>query len=671
MKNQKSSMKNMTGAYPCLPPAAEPLIEGLLTLRKDILAKEKQATGLIEKIHPDHVKSARNLLHYLAFRSHDLRAMQLDLTEWGLSSLGRAERKVQATIDAVLIALHQLTNKSWQPDEHPPICFKEGRELLEKNTEQLLGSTNSTRRVRIMVTMPSEAADNYDLVKNLMANGMNCARINCAHDDPRVWSRIIENIRKAEEMLECKCKIHMDLGGPKLRTGELEHLPSAMKVRPTRNPLGKVVLPSKIWFFPEGKKHNRPEEATAMLPVPADWLKRIKRGDVIKLSDARKANRKLKVVMTSNEGCLATCTKTIYFRSGLNLHILRDNKKMKKGDVRIIVDLEPSQNSIHLAKDDLLYLTRSQKPGRNAEYDEEKRLIAPATIPCTLPEIFEDVQVGEPIWFDDGKIGGIIESKVTGLQSPKKKKNSEEDEEIIPEIKALRISITQVPPKGGVLRSEKGINLPETELRLRSLTQQDLEDLEFVVKYADIVGLSFANRPEDVEDLVQRMQTIHAANNGDSGHPIPAVVLKIETQRGFKNLPSMLLAAMQTPSCGVMIARGDLAIECGFGRLSEVQEQMLWTCEAAHVPVIWATQVLEGLAKNGLPTRAEVTDAAMGQRAECIMLNKGPHIVEATQALGDILNRMQDHQTKKRSLLRKLRLAERFFEKIVAEEALV
>jgi pyruvate kinase len=170
-----------------------------------------------------------------------------------------------------------------------------------------------------------------------------------------------------------------------------------------------------------------------------------------------------------------------------------------------------------------------------------------------------------------------------------------------------------------------------------------------------------------VEELVALMHKIKAESNGkaaQNGHSeVPAVVLKIETQLGFKNLPDMLLAAMQTKSCGVMIARGDLAIELGFGRLSEVQEQMLWTCEAAHVPVIWATQVLEGLAKKGLPTRAEVTDAAMGQRAECIMLNKGPHIVEATRALGDILSRMQDHQTKKRSMLRKLRMAEYFFEK--------
>jgi len=78
-----------------------------------------------------------------------------------------------------------------------------------------------------------------------------------------------------------------------------------------------------------------------------------------------------------------------------------------------------------------------------------------------------------------------------------------------------------------------------------------------------------------------------------------------------------------------MIARGDLLVEIGYERLAEVQEEILWLCEAAHVPVIWATQVLEGLAQKGLPSRAEITDAAMGVRAECVMLNKGPHIIEA------------------------------------------
>jgi pyruvate kinase len=106
-----------------------------------------------------------------------------------------------------------------------------------------------------------------------------------------------------------------------------------------------------------------------------------------------------------------------------------------------------------------------------------------------------------------------------------------------------------------------------------------------------------------------------------------------------------------------MIARGDLAVECGFERLAEVQEEILWISEAAHIPVIWATQVLETLSKTGMPSRAEITDAAMGDRAECVMLNKGPHVVSAVRVLDDILRRMQAHQTKKRSMLRELRLA--------------
>jgi pyruvate kinase len=134
-------------------------------------------------------------------------------------------------------------------------------------------------------------------------------------------------------------------------------------------------------------------------------------------------------------------------------------------------------------------------------------------------------------------------------------------------------------------------------------------------------------------------------------------MLKIETRRGFERLPETLLAALRMPCCGVMIARGDLAVECGFERLAEVQEEILWICEAAHVPAVWATQVLEGLAKQGTPSRAEITDAAMGHRAECVMLNKGPHIVAAVRMLDDILQRMEGHQFKKRNMLRELRLA--------------
>jgi len=107
-----------------------------------------------------------------------------------------------------------------------------------------------------------------------------------------------------------------------------------------------------------------------------------------------------------------------------------------------------------------------------------------------------------------------------------------------------------------------------------------------------------------------------------------------------------------------MIARGDLAVECGWERLAELQEEILWLCEAAQVPVIWATQVLEDQAKKGQASRAEISDAAMSQRADCVMLNKGPHILAAIRMLDNILRRMQKHQYKKTAQLGKLDFTE-------------
>ena len=143
------------------------------------------------------------------------------------------------------------------------------------------------------------------------------------------------------------------------------------------------------------------------------------------------------------------------------------------------------------------------------------------------------------------------------------------------------------------------------------------------------------------------LDRLHAAAADDLG-----LVLKIETRQGFANLPAILLTAMRHPRVAVMIARGDLAVEIGFERLAEVPRQILALCEAAHVPAIWATQVLETLAKTGQPARAEITDAAAGERADCVMLNKGPHITEAIRTLDDILARMDEVQTKSRTLMR-------------------
>jgi pyruvate kinase len=211
------------------------------------------------------------------------------------------------------------------------------------------------------------------------------------------------------------------------------------------------------------------------------------------------------------------------------------------------------------------------------------------------------------------------------------------------------VEITQARPKGEKLAAGKGVNLPDTRLRLAALTAKDTEDLAFVAAHADLVAYSFVRQADDVHQLRHRVAELHAERLG--------IVLKIETRQAFNELPALLLDAMRGERFGVMIARGDLAVECGFERMVEVQEEILWICEAAHTPVIWATQVLESLAKTGLPSRADVTDAAMSERAECVMLNKGPFIREAVATLDNILLRMEAHQSKNRAMLRPLHVA--------------
>jgi pyruvate kinase len=184
------------------------------------------------------------------------------------------------------------------------------------------------------------------------------------------------------------------------------------------------------------------------------------------------------------------------------------------------------------------------------------------------------------------------------------------------------------------------------------LTGSDREQLAFIAEHADLLGLSYV---QCVGELTATLDALEAHEKRGPGKR-PGLVLKIETRQAFSELPQMLLSALGRRPLGVMIARGDLALEVGFERLAEVQEELLWLCEAAHVPVIWATAVLERLAKRGLPTRAEVTDAAMSERAECVMLNKGEHIVEAVAFLDGILKRMEAHQRKKSARLRPLRV---------------
>jgi pyruvate kinase len=258
--------------------------------------------------------------------------------------------------------------------------------------------------------------------------------------------------------------------------------------------------------------------------------------------------------------------------------------------------------------------------------DPERRFVAGDTVrlTCSEPRVHESLHPGTPVWIDDGKLGAsVVTSGGAGMV----------------------LEITRAAPNGSKIRPGKGLNFPHARLALPALGEKDLADLDWIVANADVVGQSFVRDAADVELLLREF-----ARRGVS---LP-IVAKIETAAAIANVPEIIVAGASNVPFGVMIARGDLAIEIGYQRLAEMQEELLWVCEAAHVPVVWATQVLDRFVRKGVPSRSEMTDAAMAERAECVMLNKGPFVVEGVAVLSDVLERMRGHQIKKSSRLRAL-----------------
>lgn len=584
---------------------------------------EEQFRDSIDQVHPNYRESARNLVHYIAFRHFDIRKLQDRLAALGLSSLGRAEGHVLSTLLAVQNVLTGMNDQQHLVLTAEVNDFKKGRKSLKANTKALFGRSRKKRIIPIMVTLPTAAAYNQQLIEDLILSGMDVARINCAHDDALVWARMIEHITEINKKHKKNCKISMDLAGPKVRTGPLASRPKVSHIKPKRNYLGEVEEKGRLKLVAEGKVQL--DEMS--LPVDSNWLSLTKEMDSVYLKDTRGKKRKLSVEAVTSEYILLESDKSVYITTGTKLQLI-DKKGNKKGSTKVGA-LPLVEDPIILKIGDRLTLTKSVDPGKPAVIEINGTIIEPARIGCTLPEIFKGIEPGAPILLDDGKIAGEIFSV------------SEE---------RLEVLITRTKANGGKLRGDKGINFPGSYLSIHGFTEKDKKDLQFVTQYADAVSLSFVKEPRDVLDLQEALRSYQKESIG--------IILKIETQQGFDQLPMILLSAMRSYPIGVMIARGDLAIECGWERLAEIQEEILWLCEAAHIPVIWATQVLEGKTKVGLPSRAEITDAAMAQRADCVMLGKGSHINEAITMLDDIIYRMQGHQDKKTPMLRKLNVSE-------------
>jgi len=499
-----TELEQLRRAEPVMPDVAT-LYEDLDVLIADVSREgELQAnawSAVIER--PGFAVSALNLAHYLALRRRDLRPMQRPLTALGLSSLGRLESRVLPTLLAVRTALAALLGHRPRGALIDSAVFA-GEARLAARRRELLGPPATSASTALLVTCPAEAADDPAFMLALAARGVEAVRINCAHDSPESWRRMIDNLRAAEAATGRQMKVFMDLAGPKIRVGAVRTPPERLRIR--RGELLAIAGPGAL--------------------------------DQVSLPEA------------------------------------------------------------HFA------------------------------VECTLADAVTSAKVGDRVFVDDGKLASKVERV---------------------EAWGLVARVTAAIDKGLKLRAEKGLNFPDCDLNVDALTEKDRADLVFVAANADGVEFSFVQSAADVKMLQEAL-----AQHRPRDWRAVSLILKIETSRAVSNLPEIIVQAAGRQPAAVMIARGDLAVEIGFARTAEMQEEILWLGEASDVPVIWATQVLEHLAAKGIPSRGEMTDAAMAARADCVMLNKGPYLFEAIDQLQTLLRRMDDHQHKKTPQLRRL-----------------
>ena len=596
----------------------------LAVIASALIAAEAGAEPEVERVPASWRPSLVNLLHYLALRRLDVRQLQLRLVDLGLSSLGRAEGHVLANLKKVYELVASVGGAA---SAFPaglglaPGTWSASERLLHEHTREIFGPKPEHRHVYVMVTAPPLAEATPEWFTRMVLAGMDLLRINAAHETPREWEELARRAKAAAALCKRRLAIAVDLPGPKLRTVARASGPRVLKVRPKRDAFGRVTVAASLTLIAEagGLRGHAADSGEPVLAVPREVIDRLVVGDRLQFTDTRGRRRGYSIAAIEPGRVRVAGDRTAYIGEGTVMAVAAADGSVKADFT--VAALPPTPFGVVLAAGDRLALGAGET-GDGALAD------GTPVIGCACPEMVAALKPGSRVLFDDGK----IMTRVERVESQG-------------ETRAI-LAVERVARGRATLRADKGINVPDLAWERSALGPLDEAALRFAEAHADMVSLSFVRSVRDVEEFEA------AARRADLG-----LILKIETKGGFEALPAILLASLGKRNLAVMIARGDLAVEVGFARLAEVQEEILWLCEAAHVPVVWATQVLESLAKSGVPTRAEVTDAAMSVRAECVMLNKGPYIEEALATLDSILRRMESHQYKKRNLYRPLRLA--------------
>lgn len=553
-----------------------------------------------------HLHSCMNMQDFLSLKKFDLTMLQKALVDIGFSSLEWSHFYLVYTIEKQLEVLGHLLGyspmeRSQEPSPQDVYISMQQRSRFLKSHES---SENS-----VMITLPSDAAEDPSIIQGLAARNIDIVRINTAHDSLNQWQKMAQIVKRINQStrLNNPIRIYVDLAGPKIRTGKIKLVTVPLKIRPDEHSM--LLLTSK-----KLQENTLPNTICGQCVVDKHWFRKRRKGEKILLTHPELKNRKLRIKKIDEKGLWLDFDKKLTIDEQSRFEI-QDKRK----DQTSIKNLLQKEQEIRLFIGNYIVL-RSDSSVIGQLTEEEK--VAKAEISCSNPDIFDFIEIETSLYIDDGKIGLRVTEKTDH---------------------GVLCRVEHAKPNGTVLKGEKGINLPETNLDIDAVTPLDKENLRAVIEFADIIGISFTQKASDVMEV----KTILQENNKE----LTGLVAKIETKKGVQRLPFILMELFSWRNSGVMIARGDLAIEVGFENLPRIQEEILELCEAAHTPVIYATQIMENMIKKNLPSRAEVIDASMAQRADCVMLNKGLFAVETIDMLGKILNSIRPMFFKARHLL--------------------
>jgi pyruvate kinase len=532
--------------------------------------------------------SARNLVAFLAVRGRATPLMRRQYEALGLQFPDAIPSHIAGAVHRARILLHSLAGA---PSSHAsPIYLPDHRDdQLARRADDLLGPTREGLASRIMVTLPDDATDDAQMVRHLVKAGMTVARINCAQNTRTRWKAMIANVRSASRETGLPCRILMDLAGPKLRTGHMVEGPRVVHLRPRRDMLGRTTAPAVVLL--SSRASSPAKGVCTVLFLPAPWLKRLRKGERVTFKDARGKKRTFVVGRSTSVGRLAEIHETAHVRTGARLKHIDHRGRCHFARVGVLPRVEVR---IPLHAGDVLQVHKDPRPGEPAHYDSLGALLRPAHVSCTLPEVFRFVRRGDPVVFDNGVIEGIVQRAGSG---------------------GIHVRIIRTAGENAALRADKGINLPGTALPALGLTAKDRKDLRFAARHADLVSLSFVRTGADVCALQDEIALLAGKK--------PGIIVKIETRAAVQQLPAIFLATMRTRRSGIMMARGDLAVENGWEQLADLEETLMTMCRAAEVPLCIATQVLETMTRKALPSRAEIIDAVIASHAQCVLLNKG------------------------------------------------